>query len=85
MVVPERMSLAALRPTRRSWAPHSGRGAAFIQSMDAPRALSPRGFYGTVLVRDELAVIADVCFKLTAAVGNLLCGVRTDLNETQLH
>src|ERR1700686_5764147 len=32
-------------------------------------------------VRDELAVIADVCFKLTEAVGNLLCGVRTDLNE----
>ena len=36
-------------------------------------------------VRDELAVIADVCFKLTEAVGDLLRSVRTGLNETQLH
>ena len=36
-------------------------------------------------VRDELAVIADVCFKPTEAVDNLLHSVRTGLNETQLH
>src|SRR5271157_6078163 len=36
-------------------------------------------------VRDELAVIADVCFKLTEAVGDLLRSVRMGLNETQLH
>ena len=35
-------------------------------------------------VRDELAVIADVCFKLTEAVGDLLRSVRTGLSETQL-
>src|SRR5260221_13974064 len=33
-------------------------------------------------VRDELAVIADVCLKLTEAVGDLLRSVRTGLNET---
>src|SRR5271167_2650084 len=36
-------------------------------------------------VRDELAVIADVCFKLTEAVSDLLRSVRTGMNETQLH
>ena len=36
-------------------------------------------------VRDELAVIADVCFKLTEAVGDLLRSARMGLNETQLH
>ena len=35
-------------------------------------------------VRDELAVIADVCFKLTEVVGDLLRSVRTGLSETQL-
>src|SRR5260370_26169145 len=36
-------------------------------------------------VRDELAIIADVSFKLTEAVGDLLRSVRTGLNQTQLH
>src|SRR5271165_7398519 len=36
-------------------------------------------------VRDELAVIADVCVKLTEAVGDLLRSVRPGLNQTQLH
>src|SRR5260370_15046059 len=36
-------------------------------------------------VRDELAVIADVCFKLTEAVSDLLRSVRTGMTETQLH
>ena len=36
-------------------------------------------------VRDELAVIADVCSKVIEAVDDLLRSVRTGLNETQLH
>src|SRR5271166_2072783 len=36
-------------------------------------------------VRDELAVIADVCSKVIEAVDDLLRSARTGLNETQLH
>ena len=36
-------------------------------------------------VRDELAVIADVCSKLIKAVDELLRSVRTGLNKSQLH